>query len=141
MLFHSRARCPSVTWPWRHRVLALLLGGLFLVAFDCGALLHGPDHSHGSSHTSSSSIMSGSHSGDAAEEEALPADESCSMLGLDDEDEGLSKSQPNAPALALPPATAAGGMALAGAALSRLRSLNRARSGRSRLTAVCRWRI
>lgn len=140
MPFHPRARCRSVTWSWRHRFLALLLGGLFLVAFDCGALVHGADHSHGSVSTSSSSTVVEDHGGHTAAE-TPPVDESCPTLGLDDEGEGRNNSQPGPLFLTAAPVAAARGVALARAVPPRSRSPDWAQSGRSRLKSVCRWRI
>ncbi|MGW1375538.1 hypothetical protein ACWD6P_14855 [Streptomyces sp. NPDC002446] len=133
--------------PWPARLLALVLGGLLLVTFDCAALLHGADHAHGASRTAFGGAQQGVWNPEFAEPAARaassPSDDLCASLGLDAA-AGSRQASSDGTATAVPmardavPAVAA----VSGAALLqglRTRAI-RAPAGRSTLTALCRWR-
>lgn len=126
--------------PWRRRLLVLVLGGLFLVTFDCGSLLHGPEHTHDTS-SAYTGVAAAQPVEEAAEEDA-PLAEPCSLLGHDAEGDGRNQSQPLPPnagvALVAP---LPGGAVLATSKVPRSHGMHRARSVRSRLTLACMWRI
>lgn len=131
MPFRPRIHPTSPAPPWHSRLLALVLGGLLLIAFDCAPLLHGPGHAHAAAPSVSATAL-------AQAPDASAVGASCSALG---HDAGLGNRQP-APVGAAAPAVPAPMPAVAGAAgtavLPGLRT--RALSGRATLTALCRWR-
>ncbi|MGW2630340.1 hypothetical protein ACWC2K_13535 [Streptomyces chattanoogensis] len=133
MPFRSRIHPTSPAPPWRSRLLALVLGGLLLIAFDCAPLLHGPRHAHGAAPSVSATALPQAPGASAA-------GDSCPALG---HDAGPGNRQPApAPAGAAAPAVPTPVPAVAGtsgtAVLPGLRT--RALSGRATLTALCRWR-
>lgn len=146
MPYYSSRRRRRASWRLQCRFLALLLGGLFLVTFNCGALLHGPGHTHGATHPSSGVSAQEAHHGTGAEHSAEAGDhhhewdDPCSVLGHGDEDQGRTPASPSLPS---PVAVLAVAVAVPVVGRARLTCSQRPRAQpvRSRLTFVCRWII
>lgn len=137
---HTR-RALSPGSPWYRRVVALVLCGLLLTALDCAGPHQESDHPRAQAQTASGPPAATVTSTRPDTPEMVHGAGSCAPLGL----AGLSTPRSPAPSRDL---AATAGVVPAWAAApflavvrAREEHVDRALSGASRLTVVCRWRI